>query len=164
VCSELFRLTTRNSNFGPWAAPSGHYSEALFQVESRRAVAEAVKSLASHRGSQGSRPGRHVGFVVDKEALGQVFSCQLSFHQFLRHHNQPGLVQKAYWWPLCRENPIGLHPDILVPTKKKVESLPRTPTTRALLSELAEVMDKSNFDKMLNQLSIKYEVLCQVES
>jgi hypothetical protein len=44
--------------------------------------------------------GQHVGFVVDKEALGQVFSkyfsftCQ-SFDQFL-HHNHPGLAQYAY--------------------------------------------------------------------
>jgi hypothetical protein len=42
--------------------------------------------------------GQHVGFVVDKAALGQVFSeyfgslCQ-SFHQFLHHHNHPGLAQ-----------------------------------------------------------------------
>jgi hypothetical protein len=42
-----------------------------------------------------------VGFVVDKAALGQVFAeyfgfpCQ-SFHQFLHHHNHPGLAQKAY--------------------------------------------------------------------
>jgi hypothetical protein len=41
---------------------------------------------------------QHVGFVVDKEGLGQVFSeyfgflCQ-SFHQFLDHHNHPGLAQ-----------------------------------------------------------------------
>jgi hypothetical protein len=39
-----------------------------------------------------------MGFVVDKEALGQVFSeyfgfsCQ-SFHQFLHHYNQQGLAQ-----------------------------------------------------------------------
>jgi hypothetical protein len=52
------------------------------------------------------RPGfksgsSHVGFVVDKVALGQVFSeyfsfpCQSSFHQFLQihHHYHPGLVQ-----------------------------------------------------------------------
>jgi hypothetical protein len=38
-----------------------------------------------------------VGFVVDKAALGQVFSeyfgfpCQ-SFHQFLHHHNHPALA------------------------------------------------------------------------
>jgi hypothetical protein len=42
--------------------------------------------------------GQHVGFVVDKAALGQVFSeyfyspCQ-SFHQFLHRHNHPGLAQ-----------------------------------------------------------------------
>jgi hypothetical protein len=42
-----------------------------------------------------------VGFVVDKAALGQVFSeyfgfpCQ-SFHRFLHHHhNHPGLAQYA---------------------------------------------------------------------
>jgi hypothetical protein len=52
-------------------------------------------SLASHRGGPGSS---HVGFVVDKVALGRVFSeyfgfpCQL-FHQFLNHHNHPGLAQ-----------------------------------------------------------------------
>jgi hypothetical protein len=41
----------------------------------------------------------HMGFVVDKEALGQVFSeyfcfpCQSSFHQILHPHNHPGQVQ-----------------------------------------------------------------------
>jgi hypothetical protein len=48
------------------------------------------------------RPGfpyeQHVGFVVDKAALWQVFSeyfgfpCQ-SFHRFLHQHNHPGLAQ-----------------------------------------------------------------------
>jgi hypothetical protein len=39
------------------------------------------------------------GFVVDKAALGQVFSeyfgfpRQSLFHQFLHHHNHPGLAQ-----------------------------------------------------------------------
>jgi hypothetical protein len=38
-------------------------------------------------------------FVVDKMALGQVFSeyfgflCQYSFHQILHPHNDPGQVQ-----------------------------------------------------------------------
>jgi hypothetical protein len=42
--------------------------------------------------------GQHVGFVVDKAALGQVFSeyfgfpCQ-TFHRFLHYHNHPGLTQ-----------------------------------------------------------------------
>jgi hypothetical protein len=41
----------------------------------------------------------HVVFVVDKVALGQVFSeyfgfpCQSSFHQFLHHYNHPGIAQ-----------------------------------------------------------------------
>jgi hypothetical protein len=41
----------------------------------------------------------HVGFVVDKAALGQVFSeyfglpCQSSFHQFLHHQNHLRLAQ-----------------------------------------------------------------------
>jgi hypothetical protein len=40
-----------------------------------------------------------VGFVVDKVALGQVFSehfifpYESSFHQLLHHHNHPGLAQ-----------------------------------------------------------------------
>jgi hypothetical protein len=39
-----------------------------------------------------------MGFVVDEAALGQVlseyfgFPCK-SFHQFLHHHNHPGLAQ-----------------------------------------------------------------------
>jgi hypothetical protein len=42
--------------------------------------------------------GQHVGFVVDKTALGQVFSgyfrfpCQ-SFRRFLHYHKHPGLTQ-----------------------------------------------------------------------
>jgi hypothetical protein len=42
----------------------------------------------------------HEGFVVDKMALGQVFSeyfgfpCQFSFHRLLHiHHHHLGLVQ-----------------------------------------------------------------------
>jgi hypothetical protein len=47
-----------------------------------------------------------VGFVVEKVALGRVFSeyfgfpCQSSFHQILHHHNQPGQVvsgRRADW-------------------------------------------------------------------
>jgi hypothetical protein len=42
-----------------------------------------------------------MGFVVDKAALGQFFSeyfgfpCQSSFHQFLHHHEHPGLHNRA---------------------------------------------------------------------
>jgi hypothetical protein len=52
-------------------------------------------ALVSHLGSQGSIPGSgQVGFVVDKVALGRVFSeylgfpCPSSFHQ-IPHHNHP---------------------------------------------------------------------------
>jgi hypothetical protein len=46
----------------------------------------------------GLASGQHVGFVVVKAALGQVFSEYFSFlfqsfHQFLHHHNHPGIVQ-----------------------------------------------------------------------
>jgi hypothetical protein len=58
----------------------------------------------------------HVGFVVDKLALGQVFSkyfgfpCQLSFHQILHPHNHPGQVQWAR--SVCRAEwaKYGLQP------------------------------------------------------
>jgi hypothetical protein len=41
----------------------------------------------------------HVGFVMDKVALGQVFSeycgfpCQSSFQQYIHNHNHMGLVK-----------------------------------------------------------------------
>jgi hypothetical protein len=46
----------------------------------------------------GFASGQHVGFVVDKAALGQIFSEYFgfpyqSFHQFLHHHNHRGLAQ-----------------------------------------------------------------------
>jgi hypothetical protein len=68
-----------------------------------------------------------MGFVVDKVALGQVFSeyfgfpYQLSFHQIL-HHNHPGQVQYANWWPTCRVDPIGLNPPLFKFKKKRDEN------------------------------------------
>jgi hypothetical protein len=64
----------------------------------------------------------HVGFVVDKAALGQVFKyfsfpCQSSFDQFLHHHFHPGLAQQAYWWLQCKVNLIGLQSST-IPIKK----------------------------------------------
>jgi hypothetical protein len=58
-----------------------------------------------------------VGFVVDKEALGQVFSeyfgfpCQ-SFHQLLHHHNHPGLAQLAIGGRSAEWTQFGLHPPL----------------------------------------------------
>jgi hypothetical protein len=53
-----------------------------------------------------------VGFVVDKAALGQVFSeyfgfpCQ-SFHRFLHYHNHPGLPLsgRSVEWTLIQPPP-----------------------------------------------------------
>jgi hypothetical protein len=59
------------------------------------AVAQAGFPPLQH----GFASAQYVGFLVDKAALGQVFSeyfyfsYQSSFHQFLHHHNHPGLAQ-----------------------------------------------------------------------
>jgi hypothetical protein len=62
--------------------------------------------LSSRR--PGFKPGSsHVGFVVDKVALGQVFSecfgfpCQSSFHKFLHnhHHLSSGAGTIGQSWP-----------------------------------------------------------------
>jgi hypothetical protein len=53
-----------------------------------RPVVAAVPTVPPHKLKKMS----HVGYVVDKVALGQVFSedfgfpCQSSFHQFLHNH------------------------------------------------------------------------------
>jgi hypothetical protein len=60
---------------------------------------------APHRVDTGSSPG-HVGFVIDKVALGQVFSeyfgfpCQFSFHRlFHTHHLSSGAGTMGRYWP-----------------------------------------------------------------
>jgi hypothetical protein len=65
-------------------------------LHSGRAVSQAVIRWLP------TAAARHVGFVADKAALEKIFSeyfcfpCQSSFHQFLHHHNHPGLAQQAY--------------------------------------------------------------------
>jgi hypothetical protein len=62
-----------------------------------RAVAQRLDTGFPPRRS-GFAYGQHVGFVVDKAALGQVFyeyfgfPCQ-SFYRFLHYHNHPRLTQ-----------------------------------------------------------------------
>jgi hypothetical protein len=64
---------------------------------SGRAVAQRLDAGFPPR-RPGFASGQHVRFMVDKAALGQVFSeyfgfpCQ-SFHRFLHYHNHPGLTQ-----------------------------------------------------------------------
>jgi hypothetical protein len=62
-----------------------------------RAVAQRLDAGFPPR-RPGFAYGQHVGFVVDKAALGQVFSDYFgfryhSFHRFLHYHNHPGLTQ-----------------------------------------------------------------------
>jgi hypothetical protein len=81
-----------------------------------RAIAQPVNRWLPNAAAWIRVRAEHLGFVVDKVILGEVFSeyfgfpWQLSFHQFLHHHNHPGLAQQAYWWPQCRVDAIGLHP------------------------------------------------------
>jgi hypothetical protein len=80
-----------------------------------RAIDQAVSRRLPTAAARLRVRAEHVGFVVDKVAgFPEYFSfpCQSSFHQFLHHHNHPGLTQQAYWWPQCRVDPIGLYPPI----------------------------------------------------
>jgi hypothetical protein len=51
----------------------------LFRALKRPCRSSGGKSLASRLGDPSSSTGRHVGFVVDKEALEQVFSDNFGF-------------------------------------------------------------------------------------
>jgi hypothetical protein len=63
------------------------------------AIAHTVSRWLSTAAAQVRARLWQVGLVVDKVALGQVFSeyfgfpCQSSFHQIVHHHNHPGQVQ-----------------------------------------------------------------------
>jgi hypothetical protein len=67
-------------------------------IESR-AIAQAVSRWFPTSAAWVPDWAEHVGFVVDKVALGQVFSeyfgfpCQPLFHQMLHHHNHLGLAK-----------------------------------------------------------------------
>jgi hypothetical protein len=68
-------------------------------VSACRAVAQAVSRWLPTAAAR-IRVRAACGFVLDKAALGQVFSEYFGFpwqwfHQFLHHHNQPGLAQEA---------------------------------------------------------------------
>jgi hypothetical protein len=64
-----------------------------------RAIAQAVSRWLPTAAARFKPGSGLVGFVLDKVALGQVFSqyfdflCQSSFHQILHDHNRPGHVQ-----------------------------------------------------------------------
>jgi hypothetical protein len=71
--------------------------DASKEVGLGRAVAQRLDDDFPPR-RPGFAYGQHVGFVVDKTALGLVFSEYFgfpyqSFHRFLHYHNHPGLTQ-----------------------------------------------------------------------
>jgi hypothetical protein len=78
---------------------------ARLQAEARlteikgRAIAEAASRRVPTAAARVRARSGHVGFVVDKVALGQVFSvyfdfpCQSSFHKIVHPHNHPEQVQ-----------------------------------------------------------------------
>jgi hypothetical protein len=84
-----------------------------------RAIAQAVSRWLPTAAARGSRPGRACGVCGGQSGTGEGFLWQSSFHQFLHHHNHPGLAQRAYWWPQCRVDPIGLHHPLFKLKKKK---------------------------------------------
>jgi hypothetical protein len=94
-----------------------------------------------------------VGFVVDKMALGQVFSeyfgfpCQSSFHQLL--HNHPHLSSRVYNRPV----PGDVSP---TPQKKKLV------VDRASLNRRSDEMYKVETTESLNdiQLSLLFASCC----
>jgi hypothetical protein len=67
--------------------------------EESRAIAQAVSRWLPTAAARVQTRVWSSGIVVDKVALGQVFSeyfsfpCQSSCHQILHHHNHPGQVQ-----------------------------------------------------------------------
>jgi hypothetical protein len=94
-----------------------------FKESEKKNIRRASRGYIQRRFGFAPESGQ-VGFVVDKVALGQVFSeyfgfpCQSSFHQILPHHNHPGQVQQAIQWPTCRVDPFGLHPPLCKLKKK----------------------------------------------
>jgi hypothetical protein len=72
----------------------------------------------------------HVGFLVDKVTLRQVFSeyfgfpCQFSFHRLLHthhHHHHPRLVQEASSWPTYHTTPKSFPPVLPAKCKNSVQ-------------------------------------------
>jgi hypothetical protein len=77
----------------------GRWSLIIIIIIIDSAIAQAVSRWLSTAADRVQSQAEHVGFVVDKVALEQVFSeyfgfpCKSSFHQLLHHHNHPGPVQ-----------------------------------------------------------------------
>jgi hypothetical protein len=68
----------------------------------------------------------HVGFVVDKVALGQIFSeyfgfpCQSSFHRLLHNHpRSSGTGTIGQQWPTYQLDSVSPHPEKLKKKEKR---------------------------------------------
>jgi hypothetical protein len=114
------------------------------------------KSWACHRSGPGSRSG-HVGFVVDKVALGQVFSeyfgftCQFSFHRPLHTHrlsSGAGTIDQ-----LVADVPSGLSLTPPQGTKKKPLGNVRVTreTTYSILTKMSTC-----YTSRLEKMSMEY--------
>jgi hypothetical protein len=87
---------SHNENFKEVKSGSLRGDRIRLLRRSGRAIAQAVGLWLSTAEAQVRARSGHVGFVVDKVALGQVlseyfgFPCQASFPQILHLHNHPG--------------------------------------------------------------------------
>jgi hypothetical protein len=94
--AEVFRVFLTEAETAPQIRPRPFRSRGSV-VGIGRAVAQRLDAGFPSR-LPGFAYGQHVGFVVDKAALGQVCSeyfgfPRQSFHRFLHDHNHPGLTQ-----------------------------------------------------------------------
>jgi hypothetical protein len=83
----------------PHYAENSNPSKLYLREKFGRAVAEAVSRWLPTAAARVRALSGHMGFEVDKVALGHVFSeyfgflCQSSFHEIPHHHTHPGHVQ-----------------------------------------------------------------------
>jgi hypothetical protein len=89
----------------------------IFQT--RNSFLRLVAGFPPRRPGFDPRSG-YVGFVVDKVALGQVFSeyfgfpCQSSFHRLLyNHHQSSGAGTIGQEWPTYQVDSVSPHPEKL---------------------------------------------------
>jgi hypothetical protein len=88
--------TTTQYHFGPFFFPPKKGTR--YYLGGGPAIAQAVSSWLPTAAARVRVRADHMVFVVDKTALGQVFSEYFDFpcrslHQSLHHHNHPGLAQ-----------------------------------------------------------------------
>jgi hypothetical protein len=120
-----------------------------------RAIAQTVSRRLPNVAGGGFEPrSRHVGFVVDKVALGQVFleyfgfPCQFSFQRLLRihHHLSSGAGTIGQ---LVADVPSGLKS----PHPKKLKKKKKSDSSYARLEELVSLLASPHFAGLLTYSS-----------